>query len=48
MIILRVAYGYKVESRADPMLSMALAVLKNFSLAISPGQWIVDIIPARM
>ncbi|KAF5309428.1 hypothetical protein D9619_012309 [Psilocybe cf. subviscida] len=46
MIILRVTYGYKVESRADPMLSMALAVLRNFSLAIAPGQWIVDIIPA--
>ncbi|KAF5309392.1 hypothetical protein D9619_012297 [Psilocybe cf. subviscida] len=46
MIILRVAYGYKVESTADPMLKIPLSVLENFSIATAPGKWLVDIIPA--
>lgn len=47
MIILRVAYGYKVESTEDPLLKIPLSVLENFSIATAPGKWLVDIIPAR-
>jgi hypothetical protein len=47
MIILRVAYGYKVESTEDPMLKAPLSVLENFSIATAPGRWLVDIIPTR-
>ncbi|KAF5309878.1 hypothetical protein D9619_010562 [Psilocybe cf. subviscida] len=46
MIILRVAYGYKVESIADPILQTGLLVVESFSLATAPGRWLVEIIPA--
>ncbi|KAF5309876.1 hypothetical protein D9619_010560 [Psilocybe cf. subviscida] len=46
MIILRVAYGYKVESITDPMLQTELTVVESFSLATAPGRWLVEIIPA--
>ncbi|KAF5309909.1 hypothetical protein D9619_010547 [Psilocybe cf. subviscida] len=46
MIILRVAYGYKVESIADPMLQTELTVVESFSIATAPGRWLVEIIPA--
>ncbi|PPQ89827.1 hypothetical protein CVT25_007528 [Psilocybe cyanescens] len=46
-IIIRVAYGYYVKSSDDPFLTTPLAAMANFAIASTPGNFLVDFIPAR-
>jgi hypothetical protein len=46
-IILKIAYGYTVETHArDPLVHIANLALDHFSKAGTPGAWLVDMIPA--
>ncbi|KAJ5653212.1 hypothetical protein N7490_000215 [Penicillium lividum] len=46
-VILRITYYYRVEPhREDRMVNLVNVALEQFSLASTPGTWLVDIIPA--
>ncbi|KAF7371276.1 Cytochrome P450 [Mycena sanguinolenta] len=47
-ITLRIAYGYNIDpdSQQDSFLEMFITSARNFSVATSPGAFLVDIIPA--
>ncbi|OQE21680.1 hypothetical protein PENSTE_c011G00749 [Penicillium steckii] len=45
--ILKITYGYNIEPHGeDPLVSLADLALQQFSNAIVPGAWLVDMIPA--
>ncbi|TFY57848.1 hypothetical protein EVJ58_g6780 [Rhodofomes roseus] len=44
-IIMRVTHGYTVKGADDPMLTMQLAAMDNFTSASDVGSWLVDFIP---
>ncbi|KAJ5148560.1 hypothetical protein N7448_000138 [Penicillium atrosanguineum] len=45
--ILNVIYGYNIEPHGeDPLVRLADLALSQFSEAIAPGAWLVDLIPA--
>jgi hypothetical protein len=45
--ILNVIYGYNIEPHGeDPLVRLADLALTQFSEAIAPGAWLVDLIPA--
>lgn len=45
--ILKITYGYNIEPHGeDPLVSLADLALQQFSNAIIPGAWLVDMIPA--
>ncbi|KAL4959505.1 cytochrome P450 [Aspergillus stella-maris] len=45
-VILKIAYGYDINTRGpDPLVSLANEALENFSVAGTPGAWIVDAVP---
>lgn len=46
-IILRLTYGYYASSESDPNLMKAFRAQENFEKAITPGAWLVDVIPQR-
>ncbi|PPQ88179.1 hypothetical protein CVT25_005144 [Psilocybe cyanescens] len=46
IIIMRVTYGYYIQSEDDPYLTVVLAAMTNFSKATAPGTFLVDFIPA--
>lgn len=47
-IILKVAYGYTIKPHGpDPLIDLAEMTMTQFSLAATPGKWLVDVIPAR-
>ena len=47
-IILSIAYGYNIEPRKnDPLVDLADEALVQFSIAASPGAWLVDTMPFR-
>lgn len=44
--ILKITYGYNIESHSeDPLVNLANLALRQFSNAIIPGAWLVDLIP---
>ncbi|OQE21561.1 hypothetical protein PENFLA_c014G03275 [Penicillium flavigenum] len=46
-VILRIAYGYRVEPHnQDILVNLANEALEQFSIASTPGTWLVDLIPA--
>ncbi|KDQ57072.1 hypothetical protein JAAARDRAFT_35668 [Jaapia argillacea MUCL 33604] len=45
-IILEIAYGYKVLEQDDPIIDLVDKATEQFSLATSPGAYLVDVIPA--
>ncbi|RDW81591.1 cytochrome P450 [Aspergillus mulundensis] len=46
-VILKIAYGYDIAPHGDdPLVALANKTLDQFSLAATPGAWIVDTIPA--
>ncbi|KAJ6185902.1 hypothetical protein N7519_007203 [Penicillium mononematosum] len=46
-VILRIAYGYRVEPHnQDLLVNLANEALEQFSIASTPGTWLVDLIPA--
>ncbi|KAL4902171.1 hypothetical protein BDW74DRAFT_158711 [Aspergillus multicolor] len=46
-VILKIAYGYDIAPYGDdPLVALANKTLDQFSLAATPGAWIVDTIPA--
>ncbi|THG94402.1 hypothetical protein EW145_g8146, partial [Phellinidium pouzarii] len=45
-IILKISHGYTVEPReADPLVDLADEVLVQFSIAVIPGKWLIDVMP---
>ncbi|RAL13437.1 cytochrome P450 [Aspergillus homomorphus CBS 101889] len=45
-VILKIAYGYTTEPHGrDPLVDLANEAMDQFSIAGSPGQWLVDTIP---
>ncbi|RHZ47488.1 cytochrome P450 [Aspergillus thermomutatus] len=45
-VILKIAYGYTIEPhKADALVDLANEVLEQFSIAATPGTWLVDTIP---
>ena len=48
-VILRATFGYTVADDAvnDVFLNLGLTTIKNFSLAVAPGTWLVDVLPQR-
>ncbi|KAJ5109988.1 hypothetical protein N7532_002633 [Penicillium argentinense] len=45
--ILKITYGYNIEPHGeDPLVNLADLALQQFSNAIVPGAWLVDMIPA--
>ena len=48
-IILNMAYGYNVRAEGqDPLVDIADRALEQFSQSMTPGAWLVDMIPASM
>lgn len=48
-VILKIAYGYTIEPhKRDPLVQGANLALEHFSIAGTPGTWLVDMIPACM
>ncbi|THH20292.1 hypothetical protein EW146_g1063 [Bondarzewia mesenterica] len=45
-IILNISIGYHVEEDSDPFVHLVDVAVGDFSKAIEPGVWLVDIIPA--
>ena len=45
-ISLRIAYGYKVVEGNDPFVSLVNEAMEQFSLSISPGAFLVDLVPS--
>ena len=46
-VILKIAYGYTIEPhKHDPLVDIAKTAMEHFSIAGTPGAWLVDIIPA--
>lgn len=48
IIIIRITYGYYVQSANDPFLTTPLMAMTNFSIATKPGNFLVDLVPSRM
>lgn len=45
-IILKIAYGYAIEPHEqDPLVHISKLALEQFSIAATPGAWLVDILP---
>ncbi|KZT12691.1 cytochrome P450 [Laetiporus sulphureus 93-53] len=44
-IIMRVTYGYPVKKEDDPMITLPMKAMDNFSAATAPGAFLVDFIP---
>ncbi|TDL20071.1 cytochrome P450 [Rickenella mellea] len=45
-IILKISHGYTIDADGkDPLLDLADEALGQFGLAVSPGVWLVDVIP---
>ncbi|KAJ5572746.1 hypothetical protein N7450_009730 [Penicillium hetheringtonii] len=45
-VILKIAYGYTIEPHErDPLIHMANLALERFSIAGTPGAWLVDMMP---
>lgn len=45
-IILKLCYGYTVEPKgSDPLIELADRAMSQSSVAMTPGTWLVDIIP---
>ncbi|PKY03509.1 cytochrome P450 [Aspergillus campestris IBT 28561] len=45
-VILKIAYGYTIEPHGrDPLVDMANDAMEEFSMAATPGVWLVDTIP---
>lgn len=45
-MILKIAYGYTIEPHGrDPLVDLANEAMDQFSIAGSPGRWLVDTIP---
>ncbi|ESK93754.1 cytochrome p450 [Moniliophthora roreri MCA 2997] len=45
-VILRISHGYEVKESDDPFIQLADLATEQFSLATSPGQFLVDVVPA--
>ena len=45
-IILRIVYGYEVVEGDDPFVSLVNKAMEQFSLSISPGAFLVDLVPS--
>ncbi|KAJ5994575.1 hypothetical protein N7451_010299 [Penicillium sp. IBT 35674x] len=46
-VILQITYGYKVEPhKQDLLVNLVNVALEQFSVASTPGTWLVDIMPA--
>ena len=45
--ILKVTYGYTVQEEKDPFIELAEKVMAVFSRLVTPGAYLVDLIPAR-
>lgn len=46
--MLRITYGYEVKSDNDEMVALVNCAMEELSVASTPGQFLVDIIPMRM
>ncbi|KAF9809439.1 hypothetical protein IEO21_07391 [Rhodonia placenta] len=44
-IIILVMYGYTVKGTDDPFITRSLEAMDNFNASMTPGVWIVDMIP---
>lgn len=45
--ILKISHGYTIEPRKpDPLVNLADKSLEEFSIAATPGRWLVDVLPA--
>jgi hypothetical protein len=46
-VILGVAYGYKIKGRDDTFVNYVEKILDDFTLVLTPGAWMVDLLPIR-
>lgn len=46
-IVSSLTYGRVAKSLGDPIFESFLKVMADFVKASDPGQWLVDVIPAR-
>ena len=44
-VILKISHGYSVKDDNDPLVEMAEIAMNNFSLVITPGRFLVDVLP---
>jgi hypothetical protein len=45
-VILKIAYGYSIDYQGtDPLIDLAEEAMDQFSLAVQPGKWLVDMLP---
>ena len=47
-MVLRITYGYEVKKEDDEMVALVNCAMEELSVASTPGQFLVDIIPMRM
>lgn len=46
-IILRIAYGYRIQEDSDPFVTLADESTNAFSGCVAPGAFLVNMIPIR-
>ena len=46
-VSLRISYGYEVQEGSDPFVDLVDRATDQFSIATTPGKFLVDLIPAR-
>jgi len=46
-VSLRISYGYEVQESNDPLVDLVDRATDQFSIATTPGKFLVDLIPAR-
>lgn len=45
-VVLQIVYGYSIEPQtADPLVLLIERMMQNFSVAVMPLSWSVDILP---
>ena len=42
-----ISYGYSINEHEDPLVELVEAAVNEFSEALEPGTFLVDIIPSR-
>jgi hypothetical protein len=44
-LILRITYGYTIQEEGDPLVALAIKANDEFSAAVLPGAYLVDVLP---
>ena len=44
-VILKISHGYNIKGNRDPLIEMAEMAVDNLSEVVTPGRFLVDVLP---